>query len=296
MFSTYKQSWGGSHPGCLILLLDQSGSMADSFGNTQAGAGRRKCDMVATVLNGFLNELIVTNTIAQKDGTTEVRPRADVAVIGYEGNFVGSALSETFYGRDFVSLPELQMNPLAIETRTKKEIDDTGMEIEIPIQFPVWVRPKAGGGTPMCAAMRRAHDLAQQWAMAHPNNYPPVVINVTDGMANDGDPEEAAREISEVSTTDGQTLLFNVHITDINSAPIAYPASELELPNDKYALKLFGMSSIIPETSRTLLQSLLNRPVPPGARGLIFNGDAASVRQMFVFASVPATQPLDPNR
>jgi hypothetical protein len=37
----------------------------------------------------------------------------------------------------------------------------------------------------------------------------------------------------------------------------------------------------------------LGRPVFPGARGLIFNGDAASVRQMFVFASVPATKPLD---
>lgn len=296
MFGTYKQAWGGAHPGCLILLLDQSGSMSDPFGNAQAGAGKRKCDMVATVLNGFLNELIVTNTIAQKDGTTEVRPRADVAVVGYEGNFVGSVLSELFYGRNFISLPELQMNPLSIETRHKKEIDDVGMEIEIPVQFPIWVKPKAGGGTPMCAALRQARDLAQQWAMTHPDNYPPVIINVTDGMANDGDPAEAAREISEVSTTDGQALLFNVHLTDISSAPIAYPASELELPNDHYALKLFGMSSLIPETSRTLLQSLLNRPVSPGAHGLIFNGDAASVRQMFVFASVPATQPLDPNR
>src|SRR5207248_5943981 len=108
---------------------------------------------------------------AQKDGTTEVRPRADVAVISYDGNFVGSALTEAFYGRDFVSLPELQMNPLAIETRQRKEIDDTGMEIEIPVQFPIWVKPKAGGGTPMCAGLRRASDHAQQWAMTDRNSY-----------------------------------------------------------------------------------------------------------------------------
>lgn len=296
MTRNYFQSWGGMHPGCLILLLDQSGSMSDPFGNEQAGGGKRKCDMVATVLNGFLNELIVTNTVAKKDGTTEVRPRADVAVIGYEGNFVDSVLGGELYGRDFVSLPELEMNPLAIETRNKKEVDETGMVIEIPIQFPIWVRAKAGGGTPMCAALRRARDLAQQWAMTHPDNYPPVIINVTDGMANDGDPVEPAHDLCEISTTDGQALLFNVHLTHINSAPVAYPASELELPNDKYALKLFGMSSFIPETSRNLLQSMLNRTVSAGARGLIFNGDAASVRQMFVFASVPATQPLDPNR
>src|SRR5438105_12954189 len=123
----YMQSWSAARPGCLILLLDRSGSMADPFGGSeQAGKGKRKCDMVATVLNGFLNELIVTNTVAQKDGTTEVRPRADVAVIGYEGDFVGPVLTGTLAGRAFVSLPELQMNPLDIERRKRKEIDDTG--------------------------------------------------------------------------------------------------------------------------------------------------------------------------
>lgn len=290
----YSQAWSASRPGCLILLLDQSGSMSDPFGYVQgAGYGRRKCDMVATVLNGFLNELIVTNTIAQKDGTTTVRPRADVAVLGYEGSFVGPILGGTLEGRAFVSLPELQMNPLTIERRSKREIDEVGMEVEIPVQFPIWVQPVAGGGTPMCGALGQAADLARQWAMMHPDSYPPVIINVSDGMANDGDPAEAARLLSDISTNDGQALLFNVHITDINSAPVAYPASESELPDDRYAKKLFAISSLIPETSRSLLQSLLARPVFPGARGLIFNGDAASVRQMFVFASVPATKPLE---
>src|SRR5947199_10019291 len=124
MFGTYRQAWGGSHPGCLILLLDQSGSMSDPFGNTQAGAGRRKCDMVATVLNGFLNELIVTNTIAQEDGSTIVKPRADVTVIGYEGSSVGSALAGVLGSEDLVTLPEFQMIPMAIERRTKKDKDD----------------------------------------------------------------------------------------------------------------------------------------------------------------------------
>lgn len=301
MASSYLQAWGGASPGCLILLLDQSGSMSDSFGYEQAGAGKRKSDMVATVLNGFLNELIVTNTIAQKDGSTEVRPRADVAVIGYEGNSVGSVLAGELYGQDFVSLPDLQRNPIDIERRNKTEIDETGMVFEIPIQVPIWVRPRADGGTPMCKALRHAAMLAEQWVRSHPGNYPPVVINVTDGMANDGDPATPARELCEISTSDGQTLLFNVHITDINSAPVMYPASEMELPHDKFGSKLFSMSSLIPETSRAQLQTLLRRNVAPSARGLIFNGDAASVRQMFVFASVPATQPLsdlelDPNR
>ncbi|MBA2677110.1 MAG: VWA domain-containing protein [Ktedonobacteraceae bacterium] len=291
--ANYSQAWSATRPGCLILLLDQSGSMSDPFGNQMAGSGRRKCDMVATVLNGFLNELIVTNTIAQKDGTIMVRPRADVAVLGYEGSFVGPILGGNLAGRAFVSLPDLQMNPLTIERRMKKEIDEIGMEVEIPVQFPVWVQPKAGGGTPMCAALREANEMALQWSLSHPDSYPPVIINVSDGMGNDGDIVNVARQLSDISTNDGQALLFNVHITDIHKGTVAYPAAEGELPNDRYAKKLFTISSLIPETSRTLLQSLLGRQVFPGARGLIFNGDAASVRQMFVFASVPATKPLE---
>src|SRR5437667_4450365 len=158
MFGTYRQSWGGSHPGCLILLLDQSGSMADPFGNTQAGAGRRKCDMVATILNGFLNELIVTNTIMRDGGIPEVRPRADIAVLGYEGSTVRSALSGGLYS-EFVSLPELQNNPLRIDQRKRMEVDDSGNMIEIPVDFPIWVEPRVGGATPMCVALQHAFEL-----------------------------------------------------------------------------------------------------------------------------------------
>ena len=292
----YSQRWESSRPGCLIFLLDQSGSMSDSFGAAQAGAGRRKCDMVATVLNGFLNELIVTNTVVQKDGSSAVKPRAEVAVIGYEGNFVGSVLSGILSGRDFVTLPELQMNPVDIERRVKKEVDDIGDIIEIPVQFPVWVRPVAGAGTPMCAALEHAHNLVQQWTYDHADHYPPVVINITDGMATDGDPTTIAQELCQIGTNDGNILLFNVHITDLNSQPVYYPSSESELPNDRYAWSLFSMSSAIPETSRELLQQMLSRPVFPGTRGFIFNGDAASVRHMFVFATVPATKILDLDR
>ncbi|GCE18590.1 hypothetical protein [Dictyobacter kobayashii] len=292
---TYTQVWAGSRPGCLIFLLDQSGSMADPFGMAQAGAGRRKCDMVATVLNGFLNELIVANTVAQRDGTTEVRPRAEVAVLGYEGISVEPVLQGGLSGKSFISLPELQMNPLDIERRKRTEIDDTGQEIEITVPFPVWVKAKAGAGTPMCMALEQARDLAQEWASNHPDSYPPVIINVTDGIASDGDPLAVAQEISQIRTNDGQALFFNVHITDFNLSPIVYPANSEELPEDAYARSLFEISSEIPESSRQLLRSLLGKDIQPGARGMIFNGDAASVRQMFIFASVPATQPLNVN-
>src|ERR1700730_1176222 len=103
----------------MIFLLDQSGSMSDNFGQAQAGGGRRKCDMVATILNGFLNELIALNSKPKPDGTTEIRPRADIAVLGYEGNSARSVLSGSLGSKMFATLPELQMNPIDIEKREK---------------------------------------------------------------------------------------------------------------------------------------------------------------------------------
>ena len=295
MPNTYAQDWASHQPGGMIFLLDQSGSMSGKFGQMQAGRDRRKCDMVATILNSFLNELITTNIIPKPDGTSDVRPRADISILGYEGSFTDTILSGALSGRAFVTLPELQINPADIEMRKQKDTDDTGREYEVDVPFPVWVRPKAGGGTPMCAALQRARDLAAAWATSHQDSYPPVIINVTDGAATDGDPTRIAQEITQISTNDGQALLFNVHITTLPDAPIAYPLRESDLPNDRYAQLLFSISSVIPETSRALLQQLLGRDVLPGSRGMIFNGDATSVRLMFNFASKPRTQPLDPN-
>lgn len=296
MANTYTRNWESQHPGCMIFLLDQSASMSDAFGPTQAGRGQKKCDMVATILNSFLNELITINTIPQADGTSIVRPRADICVFGYQGNSVQPALAGPLAGQDFVNLPDLQLNPIDVEYRQQKEIDDSGREYETQIPFPIWVRAKADMGTPMCGALQRAGDLANDWAYSHPDSYPPVIINVTDGMATDGDPAPIAQQLMQIATNDGQALLFNVHITNLSDPETRYPASDFELPNNRYARLLFEISSPIPETSRQQLESLLGQPVQMDARGMIFNGSATSIRLMFNFASLRATQALDLNR
>jgi hypothetical protein len=292
---SYQMPWGSTHPGCLIVLLDQSGSMDDKFGGSQLGAGKKKCDMVATILNNLLHEFIKSNTVG-----AVIKPRVDVAVVGYNGSGVSSALPESLRKKSFVTLPELAAEPLRTEIRSKKEVDDTGNIIEIPTPFPIWVEPVASGGTPMLAAFYRARELAQQWAQTHLDNYPPVIINVTDGMATDvkdtANPVEliqAASDLKQVRTNDGEALLFNCHITDKSDPEVAFPVNEAFIPNDPFARMLFSISSVIPDSA---LQNILNATgtaLPPGARGFIFNGDAGSIRQMFLFASIQA---FDPNR
>jgi hypothetical protein len=289
---SYSQSWGGTQPGCMIIMLDQSASMYDSFGPSKAGRGQKKSEMVATILNGFLNELINTNRVVHPDGSPEVRPRAEIAVIGY-GSSVSSVLGGVLANKPFVTLTELDANPISINMVKKKEVDGMGNIIEVPTPFPIWVKAKAENGTPMLDALQLARSLAEQWASGHQSNYPPVIINITDGMAL-GDLAKAAQDIMQTQTNDGQALVFNVHITEHPLPEVTYPLTETELPNDQYARQLFAMSSVIPETSRSLLESQLGHPVPSGARGMIFNGDAVSVRLMFNFASAPAV--FDPTK
>ena len=286
---SYEKPWGRLHPGCLIILLDQSGSMDQTFGGNQLGKGKKKKDMVATVLNSLLYEFAKSNTVG-----TEVRGRADIAVLGYEGSNVRSALGGGLASKDFVSLPELYSNPIRIEARETKEMDETGKVITMAVHFPIWVEPLAGGGTPMCAALARARQLAEQWVATHPDNYPPVVINVSDGGSTDGDIAGPAQALRQVRTSDGEVLLFNCHITNLNDPEVAFVGSESDVPNDGHAKLLFGVSSPIPDTARKLIEAN-GQALAPGARGFIFNGDANAVRQMFVFATIQAQQGIDTN-
>ena len=293
MPGTYAMPWGAPHPGCLIFLLDQSGSMAGKFGATQSGFGKAKSEVVATLLNRALDDFILACTSGK-----EVRARGHFAVLGYDGAAVRSALPPAIAGSDFVTPDELRNNPRHIDLRKQKTIDDTGNEIEEEVYFNQWVSPVSGGGTPMCAALKKARTLAQQWASSHPDNYPPIVVNITDGVATDGQPSDvqaAADALTQVTTADGSTLLFTCHITDLGDTPIEFPSGESEVPSDAYARLMYRISSEIPDSSRDIYKQFVGRELIPGTRGYIFNGDASSVRKFLNFSSVGGLSRPDPN-
>jgi hypothetical protein len=270
----------------MIILLDQSTSMSRRFGGTQLGSGKKKSEMVATVLNSLLHELIKANTVG-----AEIKSRAEIAVLGYGKNGkVQNALDGFSKKKEFLGLNELNDHPLRVEVRARQEVNNDGEIVEANVYFPVWVEPTSGGSTPMCAALRKAKQLAENWANTHMENYPPVIINVTDG-----DPTGLARKLSLVHTNDGQALLFNCHITDKNVSGLAFPDNVAAVPSDRHAQLLFSLSSEIPNSARENIRQATGQELPSGARGFIFNGDAGSVRQMFVFATVGA-QSQDPNR
>src|SRR5260370_9080711 len=95
-----------SNPKYLVLLIDQSGSMADGVPDQP---NRRKADALADVINPLLQNLV--RRCAKEEG---VRDYFNVCVIGY-GNTVGPAFSGSLLGRELVPISEVGNLPARIE-------------------------------------------------------------------------------------------------------------------------------------------------------------------------------------
>jgi hypothetical protein len=153
----------------------------------------------------------------------------------------------------------------------------TGKIVERRLKWPVWIDPIADGNTPMCAAFQYATEIARQFVGVFPECYPPIVLNITDGIPSDGDPRPFAEELCQISSSDGATLLFNLHISAEATGSIQYPA--IESPDwAKFARLLFRMSSPLPESMLTFARQQ-NLPVTPGSRGFGYNTDLSNVVQ-----------------
>ena len=277
-----------ANPMLVVIAADGSGSMSE----TMPQSGMKKCDVLATVVNKMIRELCIA---AAKE---VVKPYYELAVIYYSCNKVVNALSEIpALGEKMVnSIVKIEANPLRVETRKKKMFGPTGDVFEENVPFPVWIgEPRAAGRTPMAAALQTVNDIVAAWVSAHPSAHPPVVINVTDGVATDAsddDLERLASSIKALATDDGNTLLMNLHISNSEEArPINYAAAESSLDNQQAKL-LWRMSSEIPSEMVPAVNAVLGDvTVAPGARFVTFDGTDCDVSR-FIEVGTRATVPL----
>ncbi len=278
----YEAEINRSNPACFIFLLDQSGSMAEGWNGDQ---NRKKSDELANIINRLLQNLSIK--CAKSDG---IRDYFHVGVIGYNNDtanyYIGSAFSNDLSEKNLIPISEIANNPLRIEERKKKIDDGIGGIIEQNIKVPIWIEPVASGGTPMCEAFKYARDIASDWVGEHPMAYPPIIINITDGEANDGDPSRDAEEIKEISSDDGNALLFNVHISSTKSQPVMYPDTEDNLP-DPYAQMLFNMSSILPPKMQDSARQH-EYIISENSRGYGFNADIISLIEFLDIGTRPS--------
>jgi hypothetical protein len=213
-----------------------------------------------------------------------VRDYYHIGVIGY-GGAVGPAFSGALAGKALVPISAIANLPARIEERTRKTDDGAGGIIEQSIKFPVWFDPQAKGGTLMCAALAEARTVLTGWLAEHPSGFPPIVINITDGEATDGDPTAAAAALRDLHTDDGNVLLFNLHLSSQAAPTVQFPADDAAVP-DKWAKLLFSLSSPLPPFMRGVAGQE-GFAVGDGARGFAFNADMVTVIQFLDIGTRP---------
>ncbi len=269
----YSADISRNNPGCFLFLIDHSGSMDGSLG----GQPLRKMDGAADAVNRILD------AISQRCSQgMDVRDYFHIGVITYTTDDAGapdvqSALPGTSPEQPFLPISEV-VDAAQVEERQVKESDGAGGIVEVTRKFPVWLRPEAKWGTPMCAALSTASKALYDWITDHPDSYPPMVISVTDGAATDGNPVPLAEEIMAMETSDGNALVYNAHLSEMNAMPVQYPADESAVPEDEYAAQMFRMSSEFPPQVVDIAAGL-DLPVTQGSRGYVYNADMVALVQ-----------------
>jgi hypothetical protein len=274
---SYTAEVSRSNPSCFLFLIDQSGSMEDPWAGED---NKKKADELAVAINRLLQNLVIK--CAKTEG---VRDYFHIGVIGY-GTQVGPAFSGLLAGKEIVPISEVADSPARIEDRVKKLHDGAGGLVEQNFKFPVWFDSVANGGTPMCQAFIRANSIIGRWLKTYPDCFPPIVINITDGEATDGDPRIPAENLRQLSSSDGNVLLFNVHLSSTGCSPIEFPGGDDPLP-DEFAKQLFSISSHLPEFMRKNAQQE-GFKLKEHSRGFVFNADIISVIRFLDIGTRPS--------
>jgi uncharacterized protein YegL len=240
MSNSNSKQWSSATPGYIIFLVDQSGSMAESYAE-----GKNRSEFTALVINRTINELINTNMDGEK-----VKDRVFISMIGYGGS---SSLAVDDIRSDYLS--SFADNPLRMEQLKKKVSDGAGGLIEIDEQMPIFIEPTANGLTPMADAFSFAKELIEGWLQKKPDNPAPIIINISDGLPYTGDSIDTAmnnaisvsKEIMNINSADGNPLIFNCHLGEGKTH--SFNENESELSDDE-AKFLFNISSEIPDSYR----------------------------------------------
>ena len=269
----YEQKINRATPGCLIVLIDRSDSMRErSTNGASLAAG------AAEAVNRLLFNLAKRS---QKERGAPPRYYFDIGVLGYgqssnrRSEAVEVAFQGALAGRPLVALPDLATNPMRIdEVRTNVDLP--------PTRLPIWVDPVHGFGTPMCQALAAAGYYAAEWIKLHPTSFPPVVLNITDGVVTDSPYEGVdlkgwASRVRALSTDDGSALLYNIFLSVKSGATEYFPARPDGLPEP--GPMLFETSSELPPYAVTAAQNK-GYTIEPGARGLVFNAGLDNLAEL----------------
>lgn len=238
----YERKVERAHPALIVMILDDSGSMSTSM----AGTTDTRYQWVERYSGIILKELLARCMEVSGENPT-VRPRYYLDVIKY-----GSSVQTWQTGAE--GDEELDIGAAATK------FTDTG---SLGLSGGL-------GGTDTASAFQFALARIEKALQKErfKNSFPPIVFHLTDGESHT-DAEPIAQQIMNLSSSDGNVLLVNGYIgtsTTLNyKDPNDFPGylTEQEVGSNQDNLRLFRMSSVIPDTMR---ENLVNDGIFPSIR------------------------------
>ncbi len=257
----YRAPVSRANPTLVLFLLDMSGSMEETFQGKVT-----KAEFLARTVDRTLEELVVR--CRKADG---VRDYFHIGCLGFGDGKVWSLLP---LEQRILPISKLAQSPRSVQR------DSSGLP------HPSWVLPHAEGNTPLREAFREVCHVVGDWCDAHLSSYPPTVILISDGMSTDGTPEEESRILKQLHTSDGETLLFCLHIATQSKGEVLFP-SLAPLHLDSYGQFLFEISSPMPLHIRQ--QALrLGYKVEEGSRFFVYGAGPERVADFFDLGTRPS--------
>lgn len=206
-------------------------------------------------------EEIINNCI----NGTKVKNRVYITIIGY-GNKNNVCILKEGWATDYVT--DLQ------------KCKSSGSLI---------IKPNSYGGTPMAEGFDMAKECIEKWLDDRRNagtEMPaPIVINITDGMPNSEDEATtSAQEIMNMSTSDGNVILFNIHMNE-DGKEIRFPRSISQTGGSEEAAFLYDISSEMNDQFIRVAHSKGFEGVSQGAKGFIANANGDTLVRFIEFGS-----------
>lgn len=277
--TSYIKKITRANPSLIVVMLDGSNSMNEEWGASKSSLA----EGAAFALNRTLRDMALNACYNAEDGT---RDYVNLAVFTYgteDGQGQGvdwtlGSLSQPASG--YAKATEW------VPAFIRQETQDAG-------SLPIWIEAYAEGWTPMCKAFGQAAHVVEQHINAFPASFPPIVINITDGIPTDHDDdwsqfERAARAITDQRTKDGQALLFNIHIDASGQEhSVMFPSEPMTY--SRYAEHLGRVSSVLPANMVSRANEKLSLDIEEAALGYCLNAD---LQQLSAFLQIGTYVPV----
>lgn len=262
----YKKYITHQHRTAFIMAIDCSASMQEliTFNNMLMS----KAEAVALACNYLIDELMARATRHDR-----VRDYYDIAVLGYFDSSVVSLLP----CNDLISISHLAEHSPEPRDYSFMQRIDCSRTTTAHFTLHPWISALAQGTTPMYEALIHIDELVGRWCSRPENrdSFPPMIFNITDGECSDGNEMDlisVAERIRSHRTSDGEALLFNIHLGTNDEEPrMLFPSDYEPQTCDSRRLLLMRMSSLLPESMEQYVDELINPSTPAPYRCAAFN-------------------------